>query len=152
MHGWRWTVHEAALAEMAKEIGFIQISASHRVGPLIKLVGRGDTSVVDAYLSPVLRHYVDSGVGALGEGTRLFFMQSNGGLHHAASVQGKDALLSGPAGGLVRLSQTAADAGLDTIIGSAIRGPSPDVSHFHVSPDPRPNKNINNRRFPNHLI
>jgi 5-oxoprolinase (ATP-hydrolysing) len=97
MHGWRWTAHEEALAALAREIGFTQVSVSHRVGPLIKLIGRGDTSVVDAYLSPVLRRYVDRVVGALGGGTRLFFMQSSGGLTDAGMFQGKDAILSGPA-------------------------------------------------------
>ncbi|HWH21875.1 MAG TPA: hydantoinase/oxoprolinase N-terminal domain-containing protein, partial [Allosphingosinicella sp.] len=117
MHGWRWTAHEAALARIAEEIGFTQISASHRVGPLIKLVGRGDTSVVDAYLSPVLRRYVDRAVGALGRETRLFFMQSSGGLTDAAAFQGKDAILSGPAGGIVGMAKTAEEAGFGKVIG-----------------------------------
>ena len=112
MHGWRWTAHEAALAALAEEIGFTQISASHRVGPLIKLVGRGDTTVVDAYLSPVLRRYVDRVVAALGEEARLFFMQSSGGLTDAAAFQGKDAILSGPAGGIVGMAKTAGEAGV----------------------------------------
>ncbi|PWG02355.1 hydantoinase B/oxoprolinase family protein [Sphingosinicella humi] len=136
MHGWRWTAHEAALAEMAREIGFTQISASHRVGPLIKLVGRGDTSVVDAYLSPVLRRYVDRVVTALAgtesndDGGRLFFMQSSGGLTDAAAFQGKDAILSGPAGGIVGMARTAAEAGFHRIIGFDMGGTSTDVSHF----------------------
>jgi 5-oxoprolinase (ATP-hydrolysing) len=130
MHGWRWTAHESALASLAAEIGFDQISASHRVGPLIKLIGRGDTSVVDAYLSPVLRRYVDRVVGALGNSTRLFFMQSNGGLTDASAFQGKDAILSGPAGGIVGMARTAADAGFERVIGFDMGGTSTDVSHF----------------------
>ena len=130
MHGWRWNAHEAALAGMAGEIGFTQISASHRVGPLIKLIGRGDTSVVDAYLSPVLRRYVDEMVAALGEETRLLFMQSSGGLTDAAAFQGKDAILSGPAGGIVGMARTAAEAGFDRVIGFDMGGTSTDVSHF----------------------
>ena len=130
MHGWRWTAHEAALAELAREIGFTQVSTSHEVGPLIKLVGRGDTSVVDAYLSPVLRRYVDRVVGALGAGTRLFFMQSSGGLTDAGAFQGKDAILSGPAGGIVGMARTAAEAGFGKVIGFDMGGTSTDVSHF----------------------
>ena len=115
MHGWRWTAHEAALAEMAREIGFTQISASHEVEPLIKLIGRGDTSVVDAYLSPVLRRYVDKVVAGLSgarTGRRLYFMQSNGGLTDAGAFRGKDAILSGPAGGIVGMARTARRGGL----------------------------------------
>ncbi|HZF93392.1 MAG TPA: hydantoinase B/oxoprolinase family protein [Allosphingosinicella sp.] len=130
MHGWRWTAHEAALAEIAREAGFTQVSASHRVGPLIKLVGRGDTSVVDAYLSPVLRRYVDRVVAALGDEARLLFMQSSGGLTDAAAFQGKDAILSGPAGGIVGMAKTAEEAGLPRIIGFDMGGTSTDVSHF----------------------
>jgi 5-oxoprolinase (ATP-hydrolysing) len=130
MHGWRWTAHEEAIAALAREIGFTQISVSHRVGPLIKLIGRGDTSVVDAYLSPVLRCYVDRVVGALGSDTRLFFMQSSGGLTQAGTFQGKDAILSGPAGGIVGMAKTAAEAGFDKVIGFDMGGTSTDVSHF----------------------
>ncbi|HEY1607197.1 MAG TPA: hydantoinase B/oxoprolinase family protein [Allosphingosinicella sp.] len=130
MHGWRWTAHEAALEALTREIGFTQVSASHKVGPLIKLVGRGDTTVVDAYLSPVLRRYVDRVVSALGEETRLFFMQSNGGLTDAAAFQGKDAILSGPAGGIVGMARTAAEAGFDRVIGFDMGGTSTDVSHY----------------------
>ncbi len=129
MHGWRWTAHEAALGRMAREIGFAQVSVSHEVGPLIKLIGRGDTTVVDGYLSPVLRRYVDRVVAALGE-TRLLFMQSNGGLVDAGMFQGKDAILSGPAGGIVGMVKTAAQAGYDRIIGFDMGGTSTDVSHF----------------------
>jgi 5-oxoprolinase (ATP-hydrolysing) len=130
MHGWRWTAHEAALAALAEQIGFTQISASHRVGPLIKLVGRGDTAVVDAYLSPVLRRYVDRVVAALGDQARLFFMQSSGGLTDAVAFQGKDAILSGPAGGIVGMVKTAQEAGFDRIIGFDMGGTSTDVSHY----------------------
>ncbi|HEX9965987.1 MAG TPA: hydantoinase B/oxoprolinase family protein [Allosphingosinicella sp.] len=130
MHGWRWTAHEAALAALAEEIGFAQVSASHRVGPLVKLVGRGDTTVVDAYLSPVLRRYVDRVVTALGSGARLFFMQSSGGLTDAAAFQGKDAILSGPAGGIVGMVRTAGEAGFPRIIGFDMGGTSTDVSHY----------------------
>ncbi|MDP9413021.1 MAG: hydantoinase B/oxoprolinase family protein [Pseudomonadota bacterium] len=130
MHGWRWTAHEAALAEIAREIGFTQLSVSHQVGPLIKLVGRGDTSVVDAYLSPVLRRYVDRVTAVLGSKTRLFFMQSNGGLTDAAAFQGKDAILSGPAGGIVGMARTASEAGFERVIGFDMGGTSTDVSHF----------------------
>ncbi|WOK37966.1 hydantoinase B/oxoprolinase family protein [Sphingomonas sp. C3-2] len=130
IHGWRWSAHEARLAEIARAVGFTQISVSHEVGPLIKLVGRGDTSVVDAYLSPVLRRYVDKVVAALGQDTRLLFMQSNGGLIDAARFQGKDAILSGPAGGIVGMVKTAAEAGCDRIIGFDMGGTSTDVSHY----------------------
>src|SRR4051812_16000489 len=130
MHGWRWTAHEAALAALAREIGFTQVSASHQIGPLIKLVGRGDTAVVDAYLSPVLRRYVDKVVEALGEETRLLFMQSSGGLTDAGAFQGKDAILSGPAGGIVGMVKTADAAGYERIIGFDMGGTSTDVSHY----------------------
>ena len=101
MHGWRHSAHEARLAEIARELGFAQVSVSHEVAPLIKLIGRGDTTVVDAYLSPVLRRYVDRVAAGLPEGTDLHFMQSNGGLAEARAFRGKDAILSGPAGGVV---------------------------------------------------
>src|SRR5687767_2790234 len=101
MHGWRFTDHEKRLREIARELGFGQVSVSHEVAPLIKLVGRGDTTVVDAYLSPILRRYVDKVAAGLGETARLQFMQSNGGLTEARAFRGKDAILSGPAGGVV---------------------------------------------------
>jgi 5-oxoprolinase (ATP-hydrolysing) len=141
MHGWRWTEHEAALAGLAQEIGFTQVSASHRVGPLIKLVGRGDTAVVDAYLSPVLRRYVDKVVAALGGQARLFFMQSSGGLTDACAFQGKDAILSGPAGGIVGMVETAGQAGFDRIIGFDMGGTSTDVSH-HAGAYERTNETV----------
>ncbi|HYD13639.1 MAG TPA: hydantoinase B/oxoprolinase family protein [Allosphingosinicella sp.] len=130
MHGWRWTAHEAALAAAAREIGFTQVSASHEVEPLIKLIGRGDTAVVDAYLSPVLRRYVDKVVAGLSGAGRLFFMQSNGGLTDAGRFRGKDAILSGPAGGIVGMAKTAAEAGFDHVIGFDMGGTSTDVSHY----------------------
>ncbi|MEA3038771.1 MAG: hypothetical protein QOE79_1284 [Sphingomonadales bacterium] len=181
MHGWRWTAHEAALAALAREIGFSQVSASHAVGPLIKLVGRGDTAVVDAYLSPVLRRYVDKVVAALApqpfapgevEGPnrakprdsrlgsarrgvptsldtngfqqdrpRLLFMQSSGGLTDAAAFQGKDAILSGPAGGIVGMVKTAEAAGFERIIGFDMGGTSTDVSH-HAGAFERTNETV----------
>ncbi|OYY92012.1 MAG: 5-oxoprolinase [Sphingomonas sp. 28-66-16] len=130
MHGWRWTAHESALATLAREIGFTQVSISHRTGPLIKLIGRGDTTVVDAYLSPVLRHYVDQVVAGLGDPGELLFMQSSGGLADAAAFRGKDAVLSGPAGGIVGMVKSAAAAGFGRVIGFDMGGTSTDVSHY----------------------
>ena len=130
MHGYRHTDHEVAVATIARDIGFPQVSVSHEVGALIKLVGRGDTSVVDAYLSPVLRAYVDRVGAELPAGTRLMFMQSNGGLVDARAFQGKDAILSGPAGGIVGMAKTAGAAGFDRIIGFDMGGTSTDVSHY----------------------
>jgi len=129
MHGYRFTEHESRIAELAKEVGFTQISVSHRVSPLMKLVGRGDTTVVDAYLSPILRRYVGQ-VAAELDGVRLFFMQSNGGLTDARRFQGKDAILSGPAGGIVGAARTSGMAGFDRIIGFDMGGTSTDVSHY----------------------
>jgi 5-oxoprolinase (ATP-hydrolysing) len=111
-------------------MGYPQVSASHEVSPLIKLVGRGDTTVVDAYLSPILRRYVAEVAGDLGAGTRLMFMQSSGGLTAADLFQGKDAILSGPAGGVVAAVETAREAGLGRIIGFDMGGTSTDVSHY----------------------
>jgi 5-oxoprolinase (ATP-hydrolysing) len=130
MHGYRFPEHERAFAQLAREIGFTQISVSHEVSPLVKLVGRGDTTVVDAYLSPVLRKYVDQVAGELGEGVRLLFMQSNGGLVEARRFHGKDAILSGPAGGIVGMVRTATEAGADRVIGFDMGGTSTDVSHY----------------------
>src|SRR3954471_6977360 len=129
MHGYRFPAHETLAFDIAKQVGFEQISVSHRVSPLMKLVGRGDTTVVDAYLSPILRRYVGQVAGEL-DGVRLLFMQSNGGLGHAHRFQGKDAVLSGPAGGIVGAVRTAAAAGLDRIIGFDMGGTSTDVSHY----------------------
>src|SRR5882672_4213840 len=129
MHGYRFPEHETQVAELARQAGFTQISVSHRVSPLMKLVGRGDTTVVDAYLSPILRRYVDQ-VAAELEGVRLLFMQSNGGLTDARRFQGKDAILSGPAGGIVGAVRTSLAAGFDRIIGFDMGGTSTDVSHY----------------------
>jgi 5-oxoprolinase (ATP-hydrolysing) len=129
MHGYRHPEHEARLAQLAERIGFTQISVSHRVSPLMKLVGRGDTTVVDAYLSPILRRYVE-GVAAELRGVRLLFMQSSGGLADARRFQGKDSILSGPAGGIVGAVRTSLAAGFDRIIGFDMGGTSTDVSHY----------------------
>ena len=129
MHGYRYTAHEAAAARLAREAGFEQVSASHEVSPLMKLVSRGDTTVVDAYLSPILRRYVDR-VASQMPGVRLFFMQSSGGLTEAHHFQGKDAILSGPAGGIVGMVRTAVAAGHPKVIGFDMGGTSTDVSHF----------------------
>lgn len=130
MHGFRHPAHEQALARLARELGFAQVSASHEVSPLIKLVPRGDTTVADAYLSPILSAYVASVSGALPAGTRLMFMQSNGGLTAASGFRGKDAVLSGPAGGIVGMAKTAAVLGHDQLIGFDMGGTSTDVSHY----------------------
>ena len=130
MHSYRYPAHEKRLSEIAREIGFTQISASHEVSGLIKLIGRGDTAVADAYLSPVLRRYVDRTRARLKSGTRLFFMQSSGGLAEADAFRGKDAILSGPAGGVVGMVAAARAAGFDRVIGFDMGGTSTDVSHF----------------------
>ena len=129
MHGWRHSAHEAAAAALARQIGFTQVSVSHAVSPLMKFVSRGDTTVVDAYLSPILRRYVEQ-VGAQMPGVRLFFMQSSGGLTEAHHFQGKDAILSGPAGGIVGMVRTAQAAGHRKLIGFDMGGTSTDVSHY----------------------
>jgi 5-oxoprolinase (ATP-hydrolysing) len=129
MHSWRYPQHELALAEIAERIGFKQVSLSHQVSPLPKIVGRGDTSVVDAYLSPVLRRYVDQVEQGLGD-VRLLFMQSNGGLVRADAFQGKDSILSGPAGGMVGAVAVAQRAGLKKIIAFDMGGTSTDVAHY----------------------
>ena len=138
MHGYRYPAHEQQVAALARRIGFPQVSVSHEVSPLIKLVGRGDTTVADAYLSPILRRYVaqvaeELGAGQedeSGEAIRLMFMMSSGGLTSADLFQGKDALLSGPAGGVVGASETGHIAGLDRIIGFDMGGTSTDVCHY----------------------
>jgi 5-oxoprolinase (ATP-hydrolysing) len=129
IHAWKYPAMEARLAALAAEAGFGQVSSSHAVSPLLRLVPRGDTTVVDAYLSPILRRYVAQ-VAAELEGVRLFFMQSNGGLAEAAGFQGKDAILSGPAGGIVGAARTAEMAGLDRIIGFDMGGTSTDVALY----------------------
>ncbi len=130
MHGYLHSAHERALARIAADIGFTQISASHDVAPLIKLIGRGDTTLADAYLSPVLRAYVDGLRTALGEDADMLFMQSSGGLTDGALFRGKDAVLSGPAGGIVGLARTAEQAGFREVIGFDMGGTSTDVSHY----------------------
>ncbi|MCY4516613.1 MAG: hypothetical protein OXB99_05155, partial [Acidimicrobiaceae bacterium] len=157
VHGYRHTDHEAALASAAREIGFEQVSVSHEVDPLVKIVPRGDTTVADAYLSPILRSYVDavasrigtadavasrigtadavasrtgSGNAAQCDDPQLQFMQSNGGLADARRFTGRDALLSGPAGGVVGMARTAQAAGFERLIGFDMGGTSTDVSHF----------------------
>ena len=129
MHGYRFSDHEKTVAVMAREIGFTQVSVSHEVSPLMKLVSRGDTTVVDAYLSPILGRYVDQ-VAAELDGARLMFMQSSGGLTSAGLFKGKDSILSGPAGGIVGMVQTAKVAGFDKVIGFDMGGTSTDVSHY----------------------
>jgi 5-oxoprolinase (ATP-hydrolysing) len=129
MHGYRYPDHERRTGEIARGIGFTQVSESHEVSPLMRLVSRGDTTVVDAYLSPVLRRYVDE-VAAELAGVRVLFMQSNGGLAEATSFRGKDSILSGPAGGIVGMARTAGAAGFDRVIGFDMGGTSTDVSHF----------------------
>ena len=129
MHGYRFPAHEEATAALAREIGYTQISTSYETSPLMKLVSRGDTTVVDAYLSPLLRRYVDQVASELG-GTRLMFMQSSGGLTDANLFQGKDAILSGPAGGIVGAVETAGQAGIDRIISFDMGGTSTDVAHY----------------------
>jgi 5-oxoprolinase (ATP-hydrolysing) len=158
MHAYRYPEHEQWVAALARDMGFPQVSASHEVSPLIKLVGRGDTTVVDAYLSPILKRYVAQVAGELCIGggapplpnpppqgereqtgahgedgdqtTRLMFMMSSGGLTAADLFQGKDAILSGPAGGVVGMAETGRAAGFDRLIGFDMGGTSTDVSHF----------------------
>ncbi|MEG3985666.1 hydantoinase B/oxoprolinase family protein [Microcoleus sp. S28C3] len=152
MHGYRYSEHEKQVAKIAREIGFTQISVSHEVSPLMKLVSRGDTAVVDAYLSPILRRYVEQVTSQLIEADsgnegllmpnaqcpmpnaqfpKLMFMQSNGGLVDAAQFQGKNSILSGPAGGIVGAVQTSKKAGFDKIITFDMGGTSTDVAHFN---------------------
>ena len=130
MHGYRYPAHEQAIATIAADIGFTQISTSHDVAPLIKLIGRGDTTLADAYLSPVLRAYVDDLRDALGDQADMLFMQSSGGLIDGSLFRGKDAILSGPAGGIVGLARTAEQAGFREVIGFDMGGTSTDVSHY----------------------
>ena len=129
MHAWKYPAHEQRLAELATEAGFTQVSASHATSPLLRLIPRGDTTVVDAYLSPILRRYVDQ-VAAELPGVKLYFMQSSGGLAEASSFGGKDAILSGPAGGIVGAARTAEAAGIERIIGFDMGGTSTDVALY----------------------
>ncbi len=130
MHGWKYRNHEIALAEMARDAGFAQVSTSHEVAPLIRLISRGDTTVVDAYLSPVLRRYTDTLRRELPAAARLRFMQSNGGLAEVGAFRGKDAILSGPAGGVVGMVAAGAPLGYDKLIGFDMGGTSTDVTHY----------------------
>ncbi|MGC1778178.1 MAG: hydantoinase B/oxoprolinase family protein [Xanthobacteraceae bacterium] len=139
MHAYRHSDHEKQVVALAREFGFPQVSASHEVSPLIKLVGRGDTTVVDSYLSPILQRYVNQVAGDLhgnhrspqaGRGTKLMFMMSSGGLTAADLFRGKDAILSGPAGGVVGMAETGRSAGFKELIGFDMGGTSTDVSHF----------------------
>ena len=132
MHAYRYPAHELRAEALAQAIGFTQISVSHRVSPLMKLIPRGDTTVVDAYLSPILHRYVEQ-VAEQMPGVRLFFMQSSGGLTEAQRFQGKDAILSGPAGGIVGMVKTGLAAGHDKLIGFDMGGTSTDVSHYASS-------------------
>jgi 5-oxoprolinase (ATP-hydrolysing) len=129
MHGYRYPRHEARIGDVARRIGFPQVSESHQASQLMKLVSRGDTTVADAYLSPILRRYVDQVARDL-PGVRLLFMQSNGALADAGRFRGKDAILSGPAGGIVGMSRTSEAAGFDRVIGFDMGGTSTDVSHY----------------------
>jgi 5-oxoprolinase (ATP-hydrolysing) len=133
MHAYRYPQHEAAVAEIARALGFPQVSVSHEVSPLVKLVGRGDTTVVDAYLSPILSRYVSQVEEELQverTGAQVKFMMSSGGLTAASLFQGKDAILSGPAGGVVAMARTGVAAGFENVIGFDMGGTSTDVTHF----------------------
>lgn len=129
MHAWKHPQGERRVAALAREAGFAQVSASHEASPSLGLVARAHTAVVDAYLSPVLRRYVDRVVAELGD-TRLYFMQSSGGLTDAALFRGKDAVLSGPAGGIVGAARTAEALGVARVIGFDMGGTSTDVSLY----------------------
>ncbi|MDD9811418.1 MAG: hydantoinase B/oxoprolinase family protein [Gammaproteobacteria bacterium] len=135
MHGYRHHAHEAQLAHLARAAGFAQVSVSHIVSPLMKLVSRGDTTVVDAYLSPILRRYVEQVTARMPDlkkhGGRLMFMRSSGGLTDAGFFQGKDAVLSGPAGGVVGMARVSEAAGFGKVIGFDMGGTSTDVSHYN---------------------
>ncbi|HWK38644.1 MAG TPA: hydantoinase/oxoprolinase N-terminal domain-containing protein, partial [Hyphomicrobium sp.] len=133
MHAYAFPEHERMGADLARRIGFAQVSVSHEVSPLIKLVPRGDTTVADAYLSPVLRRYVERVSGALRSdsgGPKVLFMASSGGLKSADTFRGRDAILSGPAGGVVGMAETAGRAGFGKVIGFDMGGTSTDVAHF----------------------
>jgi len=133
LHGYRHPVHERRAVELARKAGFTQVSASHETVPLMRYVSRGDTTVADAYLSPVLSRYADkiaAAIGAGDNGPRLFFMTSNGGLAAPDFFRGKDAILSGPAGGVIGMAQTAREAGFPRVIGFDMGGTSTDVSRF----------------------
>lgn len=130
MHSYLYPQHEQEVAQIAKKIGFTQISVSSQISPLIKLVSRGDTTVVDAYLSPILKRYINQLSSQLSK-TKLMFMQSNGGLINGDNFQGKDAILSGPAGGIIGAVKTSLMAGFDKIITFDMGGTSTDVAHYN---------------------
>ncbi len=134
LHSYRYPQHEQQIAKLARSIGFVQVSVSHQISSLMKLIRRGDTTVVDAYLSPILRRYVEQVRAALKQSpstTRLEFMKSDGGLTEAQRFQGKDSILSGPAGGIVGAIKTSLAAGFDRVIGFDMGGTSTDVSHYN---------------------
>ena len=130
MHGWAYPAHERRLVALAHQVGFGQVSASHDVAPLIRFVPRAGTTVVDAYLSPILRRYVDRIADGLGARCKLSFIQSNGGLTHARAFRGKDAILSGPAGGVIGMVAAGKAHHEDRLIGFDMGGTSTDVSHY----------------------
>ncbi|HXZ67495.1 MAG TPA: hydantoinase/oxoprolinase N-terminal domain-containing protein, partial [Alphaproteobacteria bacterium] len=130
MHSYRFPDHELRVAAIARELGFTQITTSHGASALMRLIPRSDTAVIDAYLAPILSRYVAQVAGALGAETRLSFMQSSGGLIAASAFRAKDAILSGPAGGIIAMAATAEVAGFDKVIGFDMGGTSTDVSHF----------------------
>lgn len=130
LHGWAWPAHEQRIAAIARELGFTNVSVSSEVSGLTRYVPRTDTTVADAYLSPVLDAYVQQVAGAFDKATRLYFMQSNGGLTPASAFRGRDAVLSGPAGGIIGLAAAARHAGFDKALGFDMGGTSTDVSHF----------------------
>ena len=129
LHSYLYPAHEREIGKRAERVDFGHISLSSEVSPLMKLVPRGETTVVNAYLSPVLRRYVNQVADQL-HGVRLMFMQSNGGLAEAGHFRGKDAILSGPAGGIVGMARMSALAGFDHVIGFDMGGTSTDVSHY----------------------
>ena len=130
MHSYLNPAHEQKVAAIAHDIGFLQISLGHQASPLIKIIPRGDTAAADAYLTPILRHYVEGVAGELADDARLMFMRSNGGLTEAEHFQGRDAILSGPAGGVVGMVRAAAAGGFDKVIGFDMGGTSTDICHY----------------------
>ncbi|MFZ4685291.1 MAG: hydantoinase/oxoprolinase N-terminal domain-containing protein, partial [Hyphomonadaceae bacterium] len=130
LHGWAFPAHEQRIAEMAREVGFAHVSVSSEVSGLTRYVPRTDTTVADAYLTPVLDAYVQRVAGAFDKATRLYFMQSNGGLTPASAFRGRDAVLSGPAGGIIGMAAAAKRAGFDKTLGFDMGGTSTDVSHY----------------------
>ena len=147
MHAYLNPVHEQIVGETARNIGFTQVSMSHTANPLIKLVARGETAVVDAYISPILRRYVDQVANALGPQTDLLFMQSSGGLVRANHFQGRDAVLSGPAGGVVGAVRTAEQAGIKKLIGFDMGGTSTDVFHYAGKFERKPEARVASARL-----